>query len=227
MARPRVLTPENIIDAAAGIVREVGADGLTVRALGSRLGVDPTSMYRHFRTMDDVRRALGDRLLGEVDVRWVAGESWTQCVRRICIGVRRAQLGRPDLAALVRSAPTRLPNELRITEALLGALCDGGLSAAQAAAAYHALIELTVGSATIDATLLAAPGITHEDIYADWRQHYAALDAADFPASTTVADEMYRGSADDRFEQALDLMLSGIAAAATPAAGRVEPVSGR
>jgi AcrR family transcriptional regulator len=212
MARPRTLTEDGIIDAAEAIVREVGADRLTVRALGQRLGTDPTSMYRHFRTMDDVRRALGDRLLGDVDVSCNPAESWTHCVRTICLGIRQTQLGKPDLASLVRSAPTRLPNELRITEALLAQLLRAGLSPARAASAYHALIELTVGSAAIDATLVTSRGETYEDIYADWRSAYSALDRQRFPASTAAADELYRGGADDRFEQALDLLLSGIAA---------------
>ena len=212
MARARSLTADGIVDAAAAIVREHGPERLTARSLGARLGADPTSMYRHFRTMDDVRRALGDRLLGEVDVAGGHGESWAECVRHICLGIRRAQMGRPDLAAMVHSAPTRLPNELRITEALLEQLLRAGLAPAHAATAYHALIELTVGSATIDATLVAEPGKTHDDIYRSWRVDYAALDDQRYPAIAALAGDLYRGSAQDRFEEALDLMLAGVAA---------------
>lgn len=213
MARPRVLTPDNIIDAAAAIVRDVGADRLTVRALGSRLGVDPTSMYHHFRTMDDVRRALGDRLLGDVTLTFDAQADWSTCVRQLCQEVRRAQLGRPDLAVLVRSGPTRLPNELRITETLLAQLSRAGLAPTQAASAYHALIELTVGSAAIDATLVVARGETADDVYAGWRNDYAQLDPEAHPHSVATAPHLYRGDADDRFDEALDLLLCGISAA--------------
>jgi hypothetical protein len=44
---------------------------------------------------------------------------------------------------------------MRITEALLRELNRGGFADDRAAVAYHSLIELTVGSAAIDATLAA------------------------------------------------------------------------
>ena len=225
MARPRVLTPEIIIDAAAAIVREVGADRLTIRALGSRLGVDPTSIYRYFATMNDVRRALGDHLLGDVDVTVDERETWRHAVHSICTGIRRAQLRQPNLAVLVRGAPTRLSNELRITEAVLAQLGRAGLHPADAATAYHALIELSVGSAAIDVELDAEPTGDREQVYASWRADYAALDSVRFPASVQAAAFLYDGTADQRFDQAITLLLDGIAAAATHAAGRVEPVS--
>ncbi len=211
MGRTRTLTDAAIVEAAATIVREGGADRLTIRALGDRLGVDPTSIYRYFATMNDVRRALGDHLLGEVDVAVDERQTWRHAVHSICTGIRRAQLRQPDLAVLVRNAPTRLANELRITEALLAQLGRAGLPAAQAATAYHALIELSVGSAAIDVELDAEPAGTREQVYAAWRADYAALDPELFPASVQAAAHLYDGTADQRFDQAITLLLDGIA----------------
>lgn len=210
MGRTRTLTDAAIVEAAAAIVRDLGADRLTIRALGDRLGVDPTSIYRYFATMNEVRRALGDHLLGEVDVAVDDDAPWRQAVHAICAGIRRAQLRQPDLAVLVRSAPTRLANELRITEALLGQLGRAGLPPAEAATAYHALIELSVGSAAIDVELAAEPAGERARVYADWRADYASLDPERFPASVRAAAHLYEGSADQRFDQAITLLLDGI-----------------
>ncbi len=183
-----------------------------MRRLGDALGSDPTALYRHFTTMADLEREVGDRFLRSVDVRARECDDWRATVRRICVKLRRVQLRQPRLAALVSAAPTRLANELRITEALLRELDRGGFSGDQAATAYHALIELTVGSAAIDAPLASQSAKTRSRTYNDWRRAYVGLSPVDSPASVALAKHLYLGSADSRFEAALDLLLDGISA---------------
>ena len=212
MGRPASLTRGGIIAAAAQLVRDHGVEALTARRLGESLGCDPTALYRHFTTMADLEREVGDRFLRAVDVRVHEGDDWRATVRRVCVKLRRVQLRQPRLAALVSAAPTRLANEMRITEALLRELDRGGFAAAQAVRAYHALIELTVGSAAIDAPLAAQPTATRRHTYNEWRREYAQLAPEQSPASVAVAAYLYLGSADSRFEAALDLLLDGISA---------------
>ncbi len=212
MGRPASLSRNGIVAAAASLVREQGVGALTARRLGDALVCDPTALYRHFATMADLEREVGDRFLNAVDVRARDGDDWRATVRRICVRLRRVQLGKPRLAALVSAAPTRLANEMRITEALLRELNRGGFSNSQAATAYHALIELTVGSAAIDAPLAAQPVAARRRAYSDWRREYSELPPAESPASVAVAEHLYLGSADSRFAAALDLLLDGISA---------------
>ena len=210
MARPASLSRDRIVDCAAKLIAEHGAESLSARRLGEALGCDPSALYRHFADMGELQREVGDHLLGRVRVETRAGESWDAAVRRICIELRKEQLRQPRLAALVRAAPTRLTNELRITEALLRELARGGFESGRAAVAYHALIELTVGSAAIDAELAAEPAGMRKRTYNAWRRHYAALDPIGFPHSVGAAGSLYEGTADDRFQFALDAMLAGL-----------------
>lgn len=212
MGRPATLSRERIVDAAVALVAQRGAEHLTVRALGEALGCDPSALYRHFRDVDDLHRAVGDHFLSDVDIAPRPREGWRSAVRRMCIELRAAQLRQPRLAALVHSAPTRLGNELAFTEALLSALQRGGFRPASAVRAYHALIELTVGSAAIDAPIAALPAAARDVEYGRWRDDYAALDPNGFPVLRAAAPHLYRGSADERFEDALDLMLDGLVA---------------
>lgn len=214
MGRPAALNRELILGAAAALVEEHGAEALSARRLGDALGCDPSALYRHFANMDEVQREVGDRFLGAVHVATRRNEVWSVAVRRICIELRSVQLQQPRLAALVRAAPTRLRNELRITEALLRELRRGGFTDDAAAAAYHSLIELTVGAAAIDATLAAEPAADRRRAYREWRQSYASLDPAEFPNAVAVAGHLYDGTADHRFEWALDTLLEGLAARA-------------
>ncbi len=210
MGRPAALSRERIVEGAAALITEHGADALSARRLGEALGCDPSALYRHFADMGELKREVGDLFLATARVDERRGESWQGAVRRICIELRKVQLRQPRLAALVRAAPTRLANELRITEALLRELARGGFALADAASAYHSLIELTVGSAAIDAELDAEPPVARRSAYRQWQQHYAALDPAEFPHAVAIANHLYQGSADQRFLAALDAMLAGL-----------------
>ena len=214
MGRPAALSRERIVDCAAALIAEHGTEALSARRLGEALGCDPSALYRHFADMGELQRVVGDHFLAAVRVDARNGESWDASVRRICVELRKVQLRQPRLAALVRAAPTQLVNELRITEALLRELTRGGFLPAQAASAYHALIELTVGSAAIDAELAAEPAAMRRRTYTAWRRHYAALDPSDFLHSTAIAAQLYEGTADDRFQFALDALLAGLRATA-------------
>jgi AcrR family transcriptional regulator len=214
MGRPAALSRERIVEAAAALVAEHGAASLTARRLGDALGCDPSALYRHYANMDDLQREVGDHFLADVRVTPRRGETWDAVVRRICLELRTVQLRRPRLAALVRSAPTRLDNELRITEALLRELVRGGFAPAAAAGAYHSLIELTVGAAAIDWSLAEQSPSARRATYGRWRTDYAALDPAQFPHTVAAAGDLYEGTADQRFEAALDALLAGLCLAA-------------
>ncbi len=207
MGRPASLSRDRIEAAAAQIVETEGVDALSARRLGSELGCDPSALYRHYTDMDELRRCVGDRLLVAVRTTARVGEPWDRTVRRICIDLRRTLLAHRRLADLVQGAPTRLPNEVRISEALLAALLRSGLDPAQAASAYHAVVELTIGSAAIDADVAAQGTRAAASTYRNWRNDYRRLDPQQFPALTATADNLYRGSAADRFERALDALL--------------------
>jgi TetR/AcrR family tetracycline transcriptional repressor len=208
MARA-TLTRDSIIDACLVLVEVEGEDRLTLRRLGEALGTDPTAIYRHFRDKDDLMRAIADRIHGDVLVD-LPDAPWNEVVREVCIRLRRAHLDRPALAAHVRTGPPLHHNEFALTEVVLGQLLRGGLSNRNAALAYHALIELTVGSASLDAPLAALDLDERVARYGAWRRTYAALDDALYPTSVALAPHLYDGSADARFAFALDTMLTGL-----------------
>jgi AcrR family transcriptional regulator len=203
------LTRDLIVSAAIEVLGNVGFEHLSVRKLGEALDADPTAIYRHFRSKEELLRAMGDRSLAGV-VDDLPMESWRACIRELCIRIRAANLAHPALASLVRGAPPRHQNELLITETILGQLRRAGFDPDASAGAYHAVIELTIGSAAIDSTLASMPRAAREAIYAEWRADYAALDTAAFPHSVDIANALYPGTADDRFAFALDRLLDGL-----------------
>jgi AcrR family transcriptional regulator len=212
MARPARLSRDEIVGAAVTLVEQGGPDALTMKALGAALGADPSAVYRHVQDKDELLRAVGDHLLNGVVEGLPGRRTWDDTVRTVCLRLRAALLARPQLADLTRSAPTRQRHELRLTEVLLSALVAGGFPPDRAAAAYHALIELTVGSATIDGTTAAMDPAVRRATYAAWRRDYQALPADEFPHCRAVAGHLYRGDADRRFRFALAALLHGLVA---------------
>jgi len=207
-----------IVAASIELVEAHGVGGLTMRRLGRRLRVDPTAVYRHFRDKDDLLRAVGDhahgQVLGELAGSAAGGGSWRDVVRELCLRLRAAHLARPELAALVRAAPSLHEHELHLTETMLRQLGRARLGDDEVVSAYHALIELTVGSAAIDAPMASLPARERASAYRRWRRTYATLDEHEFGESVRLADRLYPADADARFADALDRLLDGIAARA-------------
>lgn len=211
MARAPVLSQERILAAAETLVQAEGPGALTLRRLGDALGVDNTALYRHFRNKDELLRMLADRILGDVVRPEQEALGWREAIRDICIRLREALLAQPEVGSLAQSGPSRETNELRLTEAVFAKLAEAGFSESEAAAVYHAVIELTVGAATIDGPISRLPAQERAALYATWQREYSALDPGQFPQLPRHASHMWLGDADARFESALDAMLEGFA----------------
>jgi TetR/AcrR family transcriptional regulator, tetracycline repressor protein len=205
-----MLSRERIVDACLELIEQHGVNSLSMRVLGAYLDVDATAMYRHFDDKSDLLRAVGDRIHAEILIDLPTRGSWTTIIREICLRLRASHLARPHLAALVQSGPPLNEHEFALTEALFRQLDRGGLVGSEAALAYHALIELTVASASIDATMASASLADRMRTYKSWRSVYANLDADRYAHSVAVAPHLYATSADDRFAFAIDRLLRGL-----------------
>jgi AcrR family transcriptional regulator len=204
------LTRDTIVDTTIRIIAEQGTEGFTMRSLGQALGTDPTAVYRHFRDKAELLRAVSERLLGTVTVDLPADAGWRPVTLEVCRRLRSALLNQPQLATALQFGPPLQPTEFAITETLLRQFRLAGLEQGAAALAYHSVIELTVGSAAIDAALHSLSNRERSQQYFRWRSVYATLDPAEYPETVGASAHMYRGTADERFVHALEALLDGI-----------------
>jgi len=212
VARKTALSRERITEAGMRLVEQEGPQALTLRRLGDALGVDATALYRHFRNKEELLSAIGDRTLEGRIVDPGDGVGWRDGIRDLCLRLRAAYVAQPAVADIVRSGPPRQGNELRLTEIMLRLLSRAGFSEAQAAAAYHSLIGLSLGSAAIDAPISRLPEDEREALYERWRREYAAIDAQRYPVTVAHAPALWRGDAAHRFAVSLDTLLDGLEA---------------
>jgi len=181
-----------------------GTGDISLRRLGSELGVDPTAVYRHFRDKEEILAVASDRLLQDATEGFAPTGAWRDDLRTLLMALRQAYLSHPNALVAFQLSPAASPNGTRIAEQCLRFLRQAGLTVTEAALALEALEDYTVGAGMIDAR--ATPeSLEH------WRRVYGSLPPAEFPNLTEVGPALYRefGTA---FEYGIDLMLGAIEA---------------
>lgn len=206
------LTDERILTEALALVDEAGLEGLTTRALGRRLGVDPTAVYRHFRDKDELLTALADRIVGSANqppASTDGDDSLRGQLRNACLYLRRALLAHPAMTPIVVRRPPRGTNSWAVTEHALGLLRQAGFDDGDAARAYQTLLFYTLGHAMLEAPYAALePEQAAAELTAS-RLSYASLSPSRYPNTAAVAPHLY-GSLDEQFAYGLDRLLDGL-----------------
>src|SRR6266568_4929162 len=94
------LTPEVIVTESLRLLDAEGADGFSLPKLGRALGADPTAVYRHFASKDDLVLAIADRLIEEAMDGLPAHDCWVETVIDSTRRLRRTYLAHPAAASL-------------------------------------------------------------------------------------------------------------------------------
>ncbi len=116
---------DDILTAGLALLDESGEQGLSMRALASRLGVTPMSLYNHVADRAGLLRALSDRVYGQV-LDGVAQEADRQAqLREILLRCQQAVSRHPHLTLAIFAAPEAFAGVTRaITERLRSLLLD-------------------------------------------------------------------------------------------------------
>jgi AcrR family transcriptional regulator len=192
------LDADVIIDAGLRLGSMPGAESISVRALGAELDADPTAIYRHFRSKDDLMRGLLDALHLKVLDRLTFPASWVDRLIELADVTLEVHIAHAAIAMEAVTLTTGGPGEARTVEYILGAFSDAGLRDADVVQHYALLGSYMLSrtasiarsrstrdeshdrTAWIDAPLLIDPV----------RQPHAAAFAAEL--SALKDDEIYR-----------------------------------
>jgi AcrR family transcriptional regulator len=198
------LSRDSIVDAYLRIADEEGADDVTLRRLGSELGVDATALYRHFRGKDELLSVASDRVLGEATSGLEATGSWRTDLRALLIAVRSAYMQHPKALRALQLTPASMPNASRLTERFLAGLRASGLDDDEIPIAFEALEDYTIGCSLFSA-------LATEESLEGWRRVYGSESVEELPQLVAIAPRLYRDP-DGAFAFGLDLMLDAIEA---------------
>jgi AcrR family transcriptional regulator len=147
MGRPRLLTRERIVEAAAAIVDAEGLAAVSIRRLAAELGVRGPSLYNHFATKNEILDAVADAVVSRIDVSFFGSHDWRDALRLWAQSYHAALSAHPNIVPVLAHGPGRRPATLAMADAVYGALIDAGWPEARATHIGTLMRYLVTGSA--------------------------------------------------------------------------------
>lgn len=195
-----VLSRDIYIDAAVNLIENRGAGVLSARTLGRAVGADPTALYRYFGGIDDVLRAVADRMIGMALDRWTPDDHWLTSLATLARALHSVYVHEfPQTGSAVASRTTGLDNETRAVEITLGLLRDGGFDDQSAAVWFRSLTDFLLGQAMLESAYGTLPSEVQAVDSDRWRE---------FPTGTSP---LHPVMVESSFEASMTLILRGLA----------------
>jgi len=204
------LTPERIVDESLRLLDEQGVGGFSLPKLGRALGADPTAVYRHFASKDDLVLAIADRLIEEAMAGMQARPCWVDTVIESTRRLRATYRAHPAAASLSACRTTQRPAEMRIVNILIGAVLAAGFEGPAAVRIYRALGDFALSWAGGEAAFLALDERLQASDRTAWTRAYLTVDRAEFPHIWQVRLELPDVTDDEIFESVLSLVVGGL-----------------
>jgi TetR/AcrR family tetracycline transcriptional repressor len=163
--RPAQLTSDLIVRAAVEVLDAEGLDALTMRRLGSRLGVAAMSLYRHVPNRDALLAAVVNRLFADTVIEFDPGMRWQEALPDFAAAYRRMLLGHPNAVPLLATHPVDVELGLELLAGLLDRFAAAGIPLQDATTAIQSVGVYVLGHAL--AQVGTPPGATEQAAPAD------------------------------------------------------------
>ena len=211
-AKPQVEPPldqRQIVQVALALLDEVGFDGLTMRSLAKKLGIQAASLYWHVRNKQELLSLLAEEIcapMREPNRKL----SWQNQLEELADEYRRILLAHRDGArVLASSGGPSGPSRLRLTEIGLRTLLDAGFSHKDVAYASILLNDFVV-MFVLEETQYGnaeAEGASEDSSSQNWIE---ALPPNDYPSVVALADHLMEADVDERFQFGIDILRNGL-----------------
>lgn len=217
-ARPR-LSRDRVIDAAVAYIDQHGAQGLTMRRLGSEIGVEAMSLYRHVEGREDLLEGVVQTVTDGLTIHMDSdlGSSWQGYLQDLAHRCRGMALEHPNVFPLVATrhpaAPWLRPplRDLSLVEHFLSTLAHFGFTPHQAVAAYQSFSSFLLGHLLLEVVQLGAETspveLPLDEGEAQLPSRDAGLDLDDFPTVLAAREELSRDTRQEQFEISLETLL--------------------
>ncbi|MGO1398796.1 MAG: TetR/AcrR family transcriptional regulator [Brevibacterium yomogidense] len=217
----RGLNRTRILEAATDYIDAHGPESLTMRRLGSHLGVEAMALYRHMEGKD---RLLGDVVDGLVDdllddPRITSGaDTWQEYLRSVGTAMRDLEADHPRAFPLVATRPPEAPwlrpplRSIRWVEHFLSTLVAHGFSHHRAVRTYKAFTSFLVGHLLLEASSRGeqVSPISAGTAAAGNEGPGATEDPADHPTVMELQHLLSADHSDREFDEGLDALIERI-----------------
>ncbi len=205
------LDQRQIVQAALGLLDDVGFDGLTMRSLASKLGIQAASLYWHLRSKQELLSLLAEEICASMrePERTLP---WLNQLEILGNEYRRVLLAHRDAArVLASSGGPSGPNRLRLTEIVLRTLLDAGFGHKDAVYAGFLLNDY-VTMFVLEETQYAnaAAESASEDTPSGVHNWVEALPPNEYPSVVALADYLLEADVDERFRFGIEILRNGL-----------------
>lgn len=197
------LSREQIVDEALALLDEHGMDGVTLRRLAARLGVQAPTLYWHIHNKAELVARLGDAVLSPVaSLPDPGGMGWRDWLLDAATRLRAALLTYRDGARVVAAAQVS-PAMAAFSERAMSVLVDQGVPLRRAR-----LLILLIERFTIGIVLEEQSGVVDAG---DRSLLNPAEVAARYPVLTSAITDYFEGGAtvEDLYQDSIRLILAG------------------
>jgi TetR/AcrR family transcriptional regulator, tetracycline repressor protein len=142
------LSKAAIVQAALDVLDELGMDGVTVRAVAGRLGVQAPALYWHVKDKQELLDEMGTEIWRRVSQEILALGSditWRERLTAYATIVRRALLSHRDGAKAFSGTYLTDVGVLQRQESIFAQMSDAGFTLEDTVRAYSLLYSFTVG----------------------------------------------------------------------------------
>lgn len=214
----RRMDEERIIGEAFAVLGREGFDGLSVRAITSRLHISAAAFYTYFPSKQHLLRAMVEKVFEDLQpARALDETAWTDGLRRLALDMRDRLVAASGAVALIMSGPLDGPRALAFNEVLLELFVRAGLSLDDAARASYAFQVYVLGFCALQAA--DAPdgtAVDEEQMVRDREAALAEWDVTSFPLSAQTGAVVATYNSTGQFLWGLDRLVAGIVRDASP-----------
>jgi TetR/AcrR family transcriptional regulator, tetracycline repressor protein len=203
------LTKAAIVQAALDVLDELGMDGVTVRAVAKRLGVQAPALYWHVKNKQELLDEMGTEIWRRVSEELLAlgpELAWRQRLLAYAAIVRRALLSHRDGAKAFSGTYLTDAGILGRQESMFAQMNDAGFTLEDTVRAYSLLYSFTVGFCIEEQAVASAQ--SGDERYS--LTHRAQrLDADRYPRVVESGPYIF-GDPDARFADLIDVIVASI-----------------
>jgi TetR/AcrR family tetracycline transcriptional repressor len=192
------LDRKQIVDEAVALLDAEGLDGVTLRKLAARLGVQAPTLYWHLPNKAALVTAIAEAIVPEPTPP-APDQPWQEWLTDVAVRLRAALLAHPDGARVVSAAQLSV-KMAALSELAMSTLVDRGISLREARIIVLTVERFTVGHALEEQS--PPPDTTDFDLDAFTAAH---------PVSVRAIKEYFEPgrTVDDLFQDCLEVVITG------------------
>lgn len=204
--KPR-LDRQTIVAGALELAGTPGVAAISFRDLGAHLGVDPTAMYRHFRSKEELNATLLEQLTERALARVTASpEDWRDRLRQLAHATLAEFERYPAIGVEAMSLTTHGAAERRAIELMLDAFSRAGLQGEDLVRHYALLALHSLAGAANMARARIERG-SDPDAAGTWLDRPILADPREFPLLASHSGELAALRDRDLYAAGIELII--------------------